>query len=356
MDIQTFNNIKNEIKRLKNELKSLENRPEIIIIIEKEIKVIEEEIKQLKRSPDGYGLKYFNKSRKTLTSKRNDLSKRVKSLNSTSFADEISKIKKKINGLEESIKSCSENKTSADEVSTLGRSNLKLICPEWKDIIFFDGYIEVKINQYYGKFHVGQSKRYLDNVKHYYSFKNVPKLEVVFSRGEIVEIKNIEILFYHINFLTITSQSFETVKFDISKLEKYTKTYFKTYIPFAFTTDSLKFLCEICDENFPIIPMPEFVIKSNKSKVIHDSFLFKCGSKLIWESIEPSKATYVFELINFDKDAQQLFDYITNENNSNKRQNLIHNFELIRTLKLYDRIFHKEFSEWKNIINCIIQC
>ena len=72
-------------------------------------------------------------------------------------------------------------------------------------------------------------------------------------------------------------QSFETVKFDISNLKKYTNTYYKKHIPFAFTTESLKFLCEICDETFPIIPMPELVINSGKSKVIHNSFLFKCG-------------------------------------------------------------------------------
>lgn len=355
MNTKSFNKIKNAINEKKHDLKILENLPKRIIILEKQIKDIEEQIKQLKRNPDGFGKKNFCMSRKTLITKRNDLSKNVKSLKTTSYVDEISIIKRDINNLEVSINSFNQNKHVPVEISTIGSSDLKSLFLEWKNINFCDGYVEFKINHYYHKFRVEQSKRYLNSIKFYYSFKNVPKLEIVISGTEIVEIKNIEILFYHIDFLTISGQSFETVKFDISNLKKYTNTYYKKHIPFAFTTESLKFLCEICDETFPIIPMPELVINSGKSKVIHNSFLFKCGNKLIWESIEPSKATYIFEFINFDNDAQQLFDYITNENNRNKRQNLIHNFELLGTLKLYNRIFHKHFSEWKNVINCIIQ-
>lgn len=60
----------------------------------------------------------------------------------------------------------------------------------------------------------------------------------------------------------------------MDKWKKFTKSYYKDYLPFAFHTRSLKKLCEICEDNYPIIPVPEAVINSNGSKVIHNSFLF----------------------------------------------------------------------------------
>lgn len=353
MNEQSYNNIKNAITELENELKVLKNIPKKIIGIEEEITVVEEEITELESRKYLYSqglLRFFHKYRKNLLSKRKDLENSFEALKSFNAVDEISKKEQNIKDLLNSIKLFEKNENIPDKTSTLGSSNLESTFFEWGDINFFDRYVEIKINQYYRKFRVEQSKRYLDKIKHYYSFKNVPKLEIVISESEIKEIKNIEVLFYHIDFLTIVGHNCETESFDISKLKKYTKTYFRLHLPFVFTNDSIKFLCEICDENFPIIPMPELVINNNKTKIIHDSFLFKCGNKLIWESLETSKASYIFELENFDENAQQLFDYIANENNTNKRQSLIRSYELKRSLKFYNRLYHNEFFEWKNEI------
>ena len=113
-------------------------------------------------------------------------------------------------------------------------------------------------------------------------------------------------------------------------------------------------MCEICDENFPILPIPELVLNSNEKEIIQDSFIFKCGNKLIWESIEKSKATYIFKFDNFDKDTQCLFNYIVSKEVINKRKTLIQNTNLKKTLKLNTRIYHNNFQEWKNDIFLII--
>ena len=348
MNEQSYNNIKNAINELENELKILKNIPKKIIGVEEEIAIVEEEITELENKKYLYSqgqLRFFYKYRKNLMVKQKDLENRFEALKSFNAIEEISKKEKNIHDLLNSMKLFEKNENIPDETSIFGSSNLELTFLEWGDINFFDGYLEVKINNHYRKFRVEQSKRYLDKIKHYYSFKNVPKLEIVISGSEIKEIKNIEVLFYHIDFLTIAGNSFESEIFDISKLKKYTKTYFKLHLPFVFTNDSINFLCEICDE---IIPAPEMVINSNQSKMIHESYLFKCGNKLIWESIEPSKASYIFE--NFDENVQKLFDYIANENNTNKRQTLILSYELKRSLKFFNRIYHNEFFKWKNEI------
>lgn len=353
MNEQSLNNIKNAINELENELKVLKNIPRKIISIEEEITVVEEEIIELESKKYLYSQSlvwFLYKYRKNLLSKLRDLENRFEALKSLNAIDEISRKEEKINDLLNSIKLFEKKEIISDKTSLTSSSNLESKFLEWGDINFFDGYVEIKINQHYRKFRVEQSKRYLEKIKHYYSFKNVPKLKIIISAVEIKEIKNIEVLFYHIDFLTIVGHSFKTESFDISKLKKYTRTYFKLHLSFVFANESLKFLCEICDENFPIIPMPEVIINNNKTKVIHDSFLFKCGNKLIWESLETSKASYVFEVENFDESAQQLFDYIANESNSNKRQTLIRSYELKRSLKFYNRIYHNELFEWKNEI------
>ncbi|WDF47524.1 hypothetical protein PQ459_03330 [Chryseobacterium sp. KACC 21268] len=355
MNEQSYINIKNAIKELENELKHLQNIPKRIVEGEKKIKKLQKEIKRKEKNKELY--KQFPFLFDSLFSIRQEFyteQRKLESLKSISSKDEISKKKRIINDLQKSLKlfedNTNGNKTIGDKIPTINLDKIKSIFPEWGNINFFDGCVEIKINQYYRKFIVEQSKRYLDKIKHYYSFKNVPKLEIVISGSEIQEIKNIEVLFYHIDYLTIVGHSFEMESFDISKLKKYTRTYFQLNLPFVFTNDSIKFLCEICDENFPIIPIPELVINRNQSKAIHESFLFKCGNKLIGESVESSKASYVFEVENFNENAQLLFDYIANENNTKKRQTLIRSYELKRSLKFYNRIYHNDFYEWKNEI------
>lgn len=360
MNEQSYNNIKNAIKELENELKVLENIPKKINSIEQEIIIVEEEITELEAKKYFYSqgqLRFFHKFRKNLSSKRRGLENTLEALKSFNANDEISKKQKNVNSLLNSLKLFEKNerKTISDRIPIIGSSCIELIFPEWGNISFFDEYVEIKINHHYRKFRVEQSRKYLDNIKHYYSFRNIPKLEVVVFGTEIKEIKNIEILFYHIDFLTIVGHSFETESFEITKLKRYDKAYFLKFLPFVFTKNSLSFLCEICDENFPIIPMPELIIGRNETKVIQDSFLFKCNNKLIWESIEHSKASYVFEFNNFDEDAQRLFDYITHEKIINKRQKLIHSYELKKELMFYKRIYHNNFYEWKNEITSAIE-
>ncbi len=86
------------------------------------------------------------------------------------------------------------------------RVNEFIIKPLWGNINFFDGYITIiHGNKAYKKF-IDQSKRYLNHIKSYYSFKNVPNLEVVVLGNEICEIKNEQVLFYHIEFLSAASR------------------------------------------------------------------------------------------------------------------------------------------------------
>lgn len=237
------------------------------------------------------------------------------------------------------------------------------IVPSWENIKFFDGQITIKHQNRYYKKYISQSKEYLNHIKSYYSFKNVPNLEVVVCGNEIYEIKNQEVLFYHIEFLSAAGSSFGYVKYqqiDIDIWKKFTKSYYKKHLSFVFHTRSLKKLCEICNDNNPIIPVAEAVINRNGSKAIHNSFLFpintKSGNKIIWESVEESKASYIFNNIaeNF-QDIQNLYDYIVGDT-PNKREMLIHSSQLRQELRMKNRLFHTSYSDWEQEIDLLKKC
>lgn len=229
----------------------------------------------------------------------------------------------------------------------------KIFYAEWENVKFANGFILIEHNGRSYRKEVPQSKKYLNEIKHYYKFHNIPKLKVIFSGSIIKDIENQEVLFFHIDFLSITASSFGLIKlssFQLSKWTKYKKQYYKTNLPFVFHTYTLERLCEYCDPDLPIIPVGEVVINRSGSKTVHNSFLFpiksKVGHSIVWESTEEAKASYVFSLNSFtDKEVQTIFNYIAGDT-PNKRSTLINSKSLQDTLKMKNRVFHKDLTFW----------
>ena len=224
---------------------------------------------------------------------------------------------------------------------------------EWQNVFFGDGYITIKFKDHWYRKDIIQSKKFVNDIKHYYTFHNVPKLRVILEGLTIKTIENQEVLFYHIDFLSVTALSFGIVKlepFQINKWKIYTKYYYKIYLPFLFHTDTLKRLSEYCDTNLQIIPIGERVINSNGFQVIRNSYLFpmksKVGVYLIWESVEEATASYVFHLSFFDNEnIQNIFDYIAGDT-INKRSTLVNSKSLQAKLKMAKRILHTDLASW----------
>lgn len=231
---------------------------------------------------------------------------------------------------------------------------------EWEDLSFADGSISIKHEGHSYIKPVSQSKKYLNSIKHYYKFNNVPKLKIITNGNKIKVIENQEVLFYHIDFLNIAASNFGIIKLDPFQLKnwkKYTKEYYQTKLPFVFQTITLKLLCEYCDPDLPIIPVGEAIINSMGPQTIHNSFLFPLksdvGNFLVWESIEEKKASYVFSLTSFsDKELQTLFDYIAGDT-TNKRETLINSKMLRDSLKMKVRVLHTDLSEWTRKIRLL---
>jgi len=239
-------------------------------------------------------------------------------------------------------------------------SGTKTFDAEWENVGFADGYITIKYNGHWYCKEIAQSKKYLNEIKHFYKFHNVPKLKIIISGSVIKTIENQEVLFYHIDFLHIAASNFGFITlspFLLENWKKYTKQHYKKNLSFLFHTYTLKKLCEYCDSNLPIIPVGETVINSIGSKTIHNSFLFpiktKVGYFIVWESIEEAKASYIFILKSFsDKDVQILFEYIAGDT-PNKRQNLINSKSLQVKLNMKCRVLHKDISTWDNEIRLL---
>lgn len=231
---------------------------------------------------------------------------------------------------------------------------------EWKNISFRNGFIEFSYKYNIYKHFVKNSINCLNQIKHYYSFHNVPKLKIQIEGNSIIKIINEEVLFFNIDFLTVVGSNFGFVKIEnleITRWLKYNKDYYRIKLPYVMHTFTLKKLCEFSNTNLPIIPVAEVVINSSSSKQIHNSFLFIFKNQrefvAVWESVQESKASYVFSLGDLrtkDVRIQNIFNYIVGET-INKRNLLINNKKLKSELYLLNRIYHSDFEMWKRSVH-----
>jgi hypothetical protein len=234
---------------------------------------------------------------------------------------------------------------------------------EWKNITFWDHSIAVKVNNnWLQRFPVKNSKKSFNAIKSHYSFRNTPALIIEYSQYSIKRIINQEVLFYYIKFFESAGTLFNDYPVSsipiFSKYTGYTKSYYKKHLPELFRPQCFNFLCELSKENLPIIPVPELIINKSGGQQVHDSFLFPIltGNKLywLWESMEESKATYIFktQTYNPSPELQVIFDYLTG-NTVNKRETLIYSNVLKNKLNFVNRIIHTDLSYWRNTVKYI---
>lgn len=235
----------------------------------------------------------------------------------------------------------------------------KTYCTEidWRNVKFGDGFIQIACNSKLFRVIEKKSISSLNKILHYYNFHNIPKLKIEIYYENYVKILNEEILFFNISFLKVVCSNFGFIRperFKIQAWRNYDKRYYKNTLPFALHTKTLKQLCEYSSDNLPIIPTAEVVLNSSGSKIIHHSFLFILWNTrrkeyiLVWESVEESKASYIFKIGNNLENTQILqgiFDYIAGEN-INKRSTIIQNSNLQKSLKFHKRIYHTDFNNW----------
>ena len=226
------------------------------------------------------------------------------------------------------------------------------IRPSWDNVRFMDGFVRIHHGKNVYDVRIGQSKAYLEKIKGLYQFKRVPLLELqVTEQG--AKVLNEEVLFFNVRFLSLYGVAFEQPEYQKSTVlewKKYTKGFYKNKLEYLFHTDSLRKLCEICDDQLPIVPAAERIINVSGAVHIHHSFLFPVRGRneynVIWESEEESKASYIFKVTGPYLDSiQLLYEFIAGET-LNKRESIIHSVSLQRELQLKGRIFHTSFSDW----------
>lgn len=379
--IKEQNKVKKKIKKLKSVIQkeqkntiSLETKKKRIQEIEKSFKK-NGIINQLKYNNEYNDLKNNNKKNTTSSKKnKNELLK---------LEADLVKIEKDIEQLQKEIKKEIEKKaktkkalTKETKSTTIEKIQTNTILKQlitkkpsirnsfevdWDNIFFKNRKITIKHNnQWYDKY-IPESKKFLNEIKHYYKFHNVPKLKVIIEKEKVI-IQNEEVLFYHIDFLNITASNFgylQLPKLNIDKWKKYNKQYYKSNLSFLLHTHTLKKLCEYSVSKLPIIPVGEAVISSNGSSTIHNSFLFpiksKTGYLLIWESIEEGKASYVFSINSYsNKSIQNIFNYIAGDT-QNKRSSLLSSQDLQNKLNMKERILHTDLNSWEMEIRQLVK-
>ena len=236
---------------------------------------------------------------------------------------------------------------------------------EWQDLYFGDGSCLVKYRgQALNSFPLPESRRSLNAVKAHYKFRNAPLLQLLINGRNILKVLNREVMFFYIQLLTDTGSYFDsepTIRpLNISRFSAFNRQYYQKHLPNLFQNKSLEYLCQLADPQACIIPTPELVINSKGSASIDDSFLFpiKCHQKyyIAWESVEESKATYLFRTADNGllKSLQLIYDYLVGPT-VNKRTHLISSAGIQHQTGFVTRINHTFFTEWKAEIHARCQ-
>jgi hypothetical protein len=339
--------IQKEIKRLTSSSKSSITLDEKKNRVKKDIISLESSIKKI------IDPRVLKKSRLALLKLQTEL----KNIEQEQFNSRIKKSLKPGPSINKALRS--PNKISELNTTSKG-ANLFNNYPitdvfeaEWDNVIFHDGRITIKHNLATYERYIRQSKKYLNEIKQYYKIHNVPKLLITVKNSRIT-IENEEILFYHIDFLSVSAANFGYIKLpklDLNNWSKYTKSHYITHLPFLFHNRTLQKLCEYCDSNLPIVPVGEVIINSYGASKIDNSFLFPIKSRngylVVWESVEEGKASYVFLVDSYtNENVQNLFDYIAGDR-INKRSTLFYSRELQTKLNMKDRLLHTDLHEWE---------
>jgi hypothetical protein len=228
----------------------------------------------------------------------------------------------------------------------------------WSNITFGEKYIWIKLNgKFFKRYPMDKSKIAFNQIKDIYNDRNLPMIKIEYSGGNVTNILNSDVLFYFFLFLENSGQDFSVKNIPdlIKSYSHFTKSFYQKNLRQLFTPRCFNYLIDVCSDHLPIIPIPERVINSSGVESIHDSFLFPINKKgyylWIWESVEESKATYIFKTTSskYLNDVQNIYDFLTSEL-KNKRFSLIRD-KVSTGLPLIKRIKHTDFREWKNQIH-----
>jgi len=218
----------------------------------------------------------------------------------------------------------------------------------WDNIIFCNEFIKIKVNNVIYKAYYKDSQENFNIFKQSFKLINTPKIEIKVNHNE-VKVLNEPVLFFHFKFFKQTGTHFTYINNYHSPTftwKQYTKEYYKEHLSYLFVTKSLKKLFELSNARESIIPIAEASINRNGNLVYTEAFLFRVSSFVVWESTEPSRATYVFNIkSNPEVEIQVLYDYISGDTIS-KRETLMNSKDLRLKLNFKDRIIHNLYNNW----------
>lgn len=259
-------------------------------------------------------------------------------------------------GLYSSLNEDSANKSRSDTQKSL------TAIISWENVTFGDGFLFVKNNgKYLDKIPFKKSKLSFNALKQLYRHRKLEPLKIEYLNNKVIRIINLDLLDFLFLFFEHSGTRFE--KRDLSQIigaSDYNKSFYKKYLSDFFTHKCFALLIKICDNQLPIIPLPERVINSSGIETVHESFLFPLNKRecyyWVWESIEEKKATFVFQTSksNYVEEIQVIYDFINGEF-ENKRSALIRRLLISQDIRLIKRFKHTDFIKWKAGIESLIK-
>lgn len=230
----------------------------------------------------------------------------------------------------------------------------RMVTVNWDDVSFGDNVLIVCIEgRTYTKLKNGcrQSYNYIKPV----IIKRLSPLKLTIDDEQIInfinyeELENALVLLKFRNTFRYNGKDNHQMSFR-EYIKNFSHILFHMFLP-QDRTSYLDFLCKIQSENYAVVPLIEKISRGDTYQE-EDAFLFTAATAnfiyIIWENINTSRATYVFESCpnKYMESLQKVFDFAASSN-FYKRSKIHVDRQLRQELGLNKIINHTSFREWK---------
>ena len=235
----------------------------------------------------------------------------------------------------------------------------------WEDLSFRDGYV---ILGQYGRMDYKDSRASFDYIKQLFSSRIKTDVEIEKRFDGSFVVNNIGLFKSVITLMTVKDdlnniynkyvsyKSLSSLSGRLSSVEpQYWHLLFEMKDP-AY----INYLCKKQSSNYKVVPVREAVVHQDRLASQDDGFLFtieQFGNLwIVWESVDVSKATYVFKTYDksYNHDMQMIYNYIVSSQN-NKRLTLQDQNTIRSMYKVAGSPWHTTFGEWQTRMNHIIK-
>lgn len=238
----------------------------------------------------------------------------------------------------------------AERISSIRQMQIFTI--EWKDVVFYDGYISFSIDGNSFDLNVLNVRESFNLISKVF-VKRLGTFNVIVRGNGSVCAENEDVIGQVVSILDLKERlSVENSNVSIKEIKKVSVDKMRCFVPIE-KSKYFEWLCENQNSEYHIIPLVEGKTVG-KNYYVEDCFLFTFVVKqkvvLVWENENVNRSTIVFKTTvkKVEEASQRIYDFARSEIRCKRRMLQLNDSELKKILGIkFYRVYHNDFESWK---------